>query len=205
MPIVFGLTHVALLRRRRSVSLERLVPSPCCSWWTSRVGPAPASSRTCSPCLRWDLLHCPWHGGLDPQGGGGRRMAVVGFAVLFAGIESPQAATASTAALLLFVLPVAVAQPPGEVGPRLIGWGFAAAFCIAACMLVWPTPWHDDLRRRLSATISAVGRARRRPSLKVSPTSKPRERWSLSSSCCGNSLPGPRTHPWRSGQRCRSG
>jgi uncharacterized membrane protein YccC len=85
-------------------------------------------------------------------------MAVVGFGVLFAGIESPQAATASTAALLLFVLPVAVAQPPGEVGPRLIGWGFAAAFCIAACMLVWPTPWHDDLRRRLSATISAVGR-----------------------------------------------
>ena len=31
------------------------------------------------------------------------------------------------------------------------------------CMLVWPTPWHDDLRRRLSATVSAVapvGRAR---------------------------------------------
>ena len=25
-------------------------------------------------------------------------------------------------------------------------------------MLVWPTPWHDDLRRRLSATVSAVGR-----------------------------------------------
>ncbi len=86
-------------------------------------------------------------------------MAVVGFGVLFAGIESPQAATASTAALLLFVLPVAVAEPPGEVGPRLIGWGFAAAFCVAACMLVWPTPWHDDLRRRLSATISAVGAA----------------------------------------------
>jgi uncharacterized membrane protein YccC len=85
-------------------------------------------------------------------------MAVVGFVVLFAGIESPQAATASTAALLLFVLPVAVAQPASEVGPRLIGWGFASAFCLSACMLVWPTPWHDDLRRRLSATISAVGR-----------------------------------------------
>jgi len=85
-------------------------------------------------------------------------MAVVGFGVLFAGIESPQAATASTAALLLFVLPVAVAQPAGQVGPRLIGWVIAAAFCVPACMLVWPTPWHDNLRRRLSATIAAVSR-----------------------------------------------
>ena len=38
-------------------------------------------------------------------------MAVVGFCVLFLGIVSPQVATASTAVLLLFVLPVAVAQP----------------------------------------------------------------------------------------------
>ncbi len=83
-------------------------------------------------------------------------MAGVGFAVLFAGIVSPQAATASTAALLTFVLPVAVAQPPGEVGPRLVGWALAGALCIPACMVIWPPPWHDDLRRRLSATVSAV-------------------------------------------------
>ncbi|HEX3565209.1 MAG TPA: hypothetical protein VHU17_07550, partial [Acidimicrobiales bacterium] len=83
-------------------------------------------------------------------------MAVVGFGVLFAGIESPLAATASTAALLLFVLPVAVAQPAGEVGPRLVGFLMAAAFCVPACMLVWPTPWHDNLRSRLSATIKSV-------------------------------------------------
>ncbi len=85
-------------------------------------------------------------------------MAVVGFVVLFAGIVSPQAATASTAALLTFVLPVAVAQPASAVGPRLIGWALAGVFCITACMVVWPPPWHDDLRRRLSATVSAVGR-----------------------------------------------
>jgi Fusaric acid resistance protein-like len=85
-------------------------------------------------------------------------MAVVGFGVLFAGIESPQAATASTAALLVFVLPVAVAQPAGQVGPRLIGWAFAGTFCVAACMLVWPTPWHDNLRSRISATIASVSR-----------------------------------------------
>ena len=85
-------------------------------------------------------------------------MAVVGFAVLFAGILTPLAATASTAALLTFVLPVAVAQPPSAVGPRLVGWALAGAACIPACMLIWPTPWHDNLRRRLSAALSAVGR-----------------------------------------------
>lgn len=84
-------------------------------------------------------------------------MAVVAFVVLFAGVVSPLAATASTAALLLFVLPVAVAAPTVAVGPRLAGWGLAGAFCIPACMLIWPTPWHDDLRRRLAGTISAVG------------------------------------------------
>jgi hypothetical protein len=85
-------------------------------------------------------------------------MAVVGFAVLFAGIVTPQAATGSTAVLLTFVLSVAVAQPASAVGPRLIGWGLAGAACIPACMLIWPTPWHDNLRRRLSAAVSAVSR-----------------------------------------------
>ena len=83
-------------------------------------------------------------------------MALVGFAVLFAGIVAPQAATASTAALLTFVLPVSVAQPASAVGPRLLGWTLAAVFSITACMVVWPPPWHDNLRRRLAATISAV-------------------------------------------------
>jgi len=83
-------------------------------------------------------------------------MAGVGFAVLFAGIVSPQAATASTAALLTFVLPVAVAQPAGAIVPRLVGWALAGAFCIPACLFIWPPPWHDDLRRRLAATVSAV-------------------------------------------------
>ena len=85
-------------------------------------------------------------------------MAVVGFGVLFAGIVSPQAASASTAALLVFVLPVAVAEPVAAVGPRLLGWTIAGAFCIPACLLIWPAPWHDNLRRHLSATMSAVGR-----------------------------------------------
>ncbi|MGO9028431.1 MAG: FUSC family protein [Acidimicrobiales bacterium] len=85
-------------------------------------------------------------------------MAVVGFAVLFAGVLSPQVATASTAALLTFVLPVSVAEPASAIGPRLVGWAFAGAGAITACMLIWPTPWHDSLRRRLSATVASVSR-----------------------------------------------
>ena len=85
-------------------------------------------------------------------------MGIVGFGVLFAGIVAPQAATATTAALLTFVLPVAVAQPVSAIGPRLLGWTIAAAVCTAACMFVWPPPWHDNLRRRLAGAISAVAR-----------------------------------------------
>ena len=85
-------------------------------------------------------------------------MALVGFVVLYAGIVAPQAATGATAALLTFVLSVAVAQPASAVGPRLLGWTLAAAFSIGACLLIWPPPWHDDLRRRLAAAVSALAR-----------------------------------------------
>ncbi|HXN63678.1 MAG TPA: FUSC family protein [Acidimicrobiales bacterium] len=85
-------------------------------------------------------------------------MAVIGFLVLFAGIVTPQAATAATAALLTFVLPVAVAQPASAIGPRLVGWLLAGVIAIPACLLVWPPPWHDNLRRRLSAATLAVAR-----------------------------------------------
>jgi uncharacterized membrane protein YccC len=83
-------------------------------------------------------------------------MALIGFTVLYLGIVTPLAATAATAALLTFVLPVAVAQPASAVGPRLLGWLLAAAFCIPACLLIWPPPWHDDLRRRISAAVSSI-------------------------------------------------
>jgi uncharacterized membrane protein YccC len=85
-------------------------------------------------------------------------MFVVGFGVLFAGIVAPQVATASTAVLLTFVLPVAVAEPASQVGWRLLGWTLAALASITACLLLWPPPWHDNLRRRLAATISSVAR-----------------------------------------------
>ncbi len=85
-------------------------------------------------------------------------MGLVGFAILYAGLAAPQAATASTAALLTFVLPVAVAQPASAVGPRLLGWTIAAALSVTACLVVWPPPWHDDLRLRLASAVSALAR-----------------------------------------------
>jgi uncharacterized membrane protein YccC len=85
-------------------------------------------------------------------------MGLVAFAVLFAGIVTPLAATASTAALLLFVLPVAVAAPASDIGDRLLGWVLAAIACTAACVVLWPPPWQDNLRRRLSEAARALAR-----------------------------------------------
>jgi uncharacterized membrane protein YccC len=85
-------------------------------------------------------------------------MACVGFVVLFSGIVTPKAATASTAVLLMFVLPVAVAQPASAIGDRLLGWLLAGVAGITACLFVWPPPWHDNLRRVLSQCAAALGR-----------------------------------------------
>ena len=83
-------------------------------------------------------------------------MAVFGFAVLFAGALGPQAAVGATAALLTFVLPVAVPVGASAVGSRLAGWALAGAVCIPAALLVWSDRWHDPLRRSLAGAARAV-------------------------------------------------
>jgi uncharacterized membrane protein YccC len=84
-------------------------------------------------------------------------MALVGFAVLFAGIFGPQASAGTVAALLAFVLPVAVVAPPGDIGARLAGWLLAAALVLPATVLLWPRTSGGDLRRRLAGAIEALG------------------------------------------------
>ena len=115
--------HLPHLLQSPDQPLRRLrIVRPAAAGGLPRAAPHPAS-----------LLHrpAPWSEAASSPSGPSLStnkvaavvaMAVVGFGVLFAGIVSPQAATGATAALLLFVLPVAVAQPASAVGPRLVGW-----------------------------------------------------------------------------------
>ena len=84
-------------------------------------------------------------------------MAVAGFAVLFAGVVSPQAVAASTAALLTFVLPVSEKAGAWAVGDRLLGWALAGALCIPAALFVWAGRWHDHLRHSMADAARALG------------------------------------------------
>jgi uncharacterized membrane protein YccC len=65
-------------------------------------------------------------------------MAVVGFLILFSGVINGYFAAAATAAILLFVLPVAVPAPVSAIPWRLAGFGLAVGAGICAVMLLWP-------------------------------------------------------------------
>jgi uncharacterized membrane protein YccC len=83
-------------------------------------------------------------------------MAVAAFAVLFAGVVSPQAVAGSTAALLTFVLPVSEQAGASAIGDRLLGWALAGALCVPAALFVWAGRWHDPLRHALADAARAV-------------------------------------------------
>jgi uncharacterized membrane protein YccC len=65
-------------------------------------------------------------------------MAVVAFAILFAGVLDDYVAAAYAAAMLTFVLPVMVSAGVATIPMRLAGWGLAGALCIPATLLLWP-------------------------------------------------------------------
>ena len=83
-------------------------------------------------------------------------MAVAAFVVLFAGVLSPTAALGSTYLLLAFVLAVSVRVPPGQILPRLAGWGLAAAAAVPVILLVWSRPWHDTRRAALARALQRL-------------------------------------------------
>ena len=59
-------------------------------------------------------------------------MALVAFAVLFAGVVSSVLASASTSLLLAFILPVSQASPASTIPDRLLGWGLASGAALVA-------------------------------------------------------------------------
>ena len=74
-------------------------------------------------------------------------MAVVGFAILLSGMINGYFAAGTTAAILAFVLSVAVPAPASAIPDRLAGWALAAGAGTIAVMLLWPP--------RASSTLSA--------------------------------------------------
>ena len=83
-------------------------------------------------------------------------MAVVGFAVLFAGVINGYFAAAATGALLTFVLPVTLPAPNSAIPDRLEGWGLATGAGICALMLLWPPRRRADLQREAAGALRAV-------------------------------------------------
>ena len=72
--------------------------------------------------------------------------AVVGFVILFSGVINGYFAAGGTAAVLVFVLSVAVPAPVSQIPWRLAGWGLAAGVGLLAVMLIWPPRERATLR-----------------------------------------------------------
>ena len=166
----------SLLRCAGQPLRQRSARSRCCSSWTSLVGPAPGSSPTSDSSWSGAGFIALGTVASTHKVAAVVAMAVVGFAVLFAGIVSPQAATASTAALLIFVLPVAVAAagrgrrtPSGRLGarrrllhPRLPCWSGPPPGTTTSAVACRPPCRPSGSWRRRSPRQGAI-RGQRRP------------------------------------------
>ena len=82
-------------------------------------------------------------------------MVVVGFGVLFAGVVSSVLASATTALLLAFILPVSVTAPVSAIPARLAGWGLAGACSLITIGLLWPALAREPLRAAAAAACRA--------------------------------------------------
>jgi uncharacterized membrane protein YccC len=80
----------------------------------------------------------------------------VAFAIFFAGVAGPNAASGVTAALLAYVLPVASSGTVAEIPARLAGWWLASAASAAAVLLLSPRTPGDRLRAAAAASASAL-------------------------------------------------
>jgi uncharacterized membrane protein YccC len=80
----------------------------------------------------------------------------VAFAIFFAGVAGPNAASGVTAALLAYVLPVASPGTITDVPSRLAGWWLASVAGTAAVLLLSPRSPGDRLRAAAAALAAAL-------------------------------------------------
>jgi uncharacterized membrane protein YccC len=78
------------------------------------------------------------------------------FAVIFAGVAGPNAASGVTAALLAYVLPAATPGTVAMIPSRLAGWWMASIAGTVAVLLLSPRPPDDRLRAAASACGDAL-------------------------------------------------
>ncbi len=99
-------------------------------------------------CLGTLASRSAWIGALS--------MALVAFAVIFAGVASSVLAGATTALLLAFILPVTLTGPIASIPDRLAGWGIAAGAGLVAIAVLWPAPAREPLRTPAIAACRAL-------------------------------------------------
>ncbi|WBQ07113.1 FUSC family protein [Kribbella sp. CA-293567] len=71
---------------------------------------------------------------------------IVAFVILFAGVISSVLASATTALLASFILPVSLPGGLATLPDRLLGWLLAGAASLVAITFLWPAPNREPLR-----------------------------------------------------------
>jgi uncharacterized membrane protein YccC len=83
-------------------------------------------------------------------------MALVGFAILFAGVIDGYIAAASLVLILTFVIAAMVQADVGDLPDRLAGWGVAGVLSLIAIFGLWPGRPPDQLRRTTAAAVESL-------------------------------------------------
>ena len=84
-------------------------------------------------------------------------MVLVAFVILFSTVVSSVLASATTAMLLAFILPVSLRGPASAIPDRIAGWGLAAGVSLLAISLLWPAPARNPVRADAIAACRALG------------------------------------------------
>ena len=99
-------------------------------------------------------------------------MAVLGFAILFAGIINGYLAAAAPATLLAYILPSMVPATASHLPDLLLGWTLAGVISVPAVLLVFPSRPRDRVRAGVASACTALARFVGEPSPKTHAAAK---------------------------------